>query len=103
MIMPRKKVTEETKEVRTKTPRGTTASDAKKEPKKEENVPKISRKRSSRKRNVEALTLVYDEERYKKDDRTKSLHEEIDQKELERKIEDGETAYNDISYVAGLE
>lgn len=71
--------------------------------KKEENVPKISRKRSNRKRSVEALTLVYDEERYKKDDRTKSLHEEIDQKELERKIEDGETAYNDISYVAGLE
>lgn len=103
MIMPRKKVTEETKEVSTKTPRGTKASDAKKEPKKEENVPKIPRKRSGRKRSVEALTLVYDEERYKKDDRTKSLHEEIDQKELERKIEDGETAYNDISYVAGLE
>lgn len=76
--MPRKKVTEETKEVSTKTPRGTKTSDAKKEPKKEETVLKISRKRSSRKRNVEALTLVYDEERYKKDDRTKSLHEEID-------------------------
>ena len=101
--MPRKKVTEGTKEVSTKTPRGTKASDVKKEPKKEEKVPKIPRKRNIRKRNVEALTLVYDEERYKKDDRTKSLHEEIDQKELDRKIEDGETAYGEISYVDGLD
>lgn len=61
----------------TKTPRGTKASDAKKEPKKEENVPKISRKRSSRKRSVEALTLVYDEERYKKDDRTNHRVEKL--------------------------
>lgn len=99
--MPRKKVTEETKEVRTKTPRGVKASAAKKEA--EEKPAKTPRKRTTRKRNVEALTLVYDEERYKEDERTKSLHVEIDQTELDRKIEDGETAYSEISYVNGLD
>ena len=101
--MPRKKVTEETKEVSTKTPRGTKASDAKKAAEKDATPAKAPRKRTTRKRNVEALTLVYDEERYKKDDRTKALHIEIDQKEMDRKIEDGETAYDDITYVDGLE
>ena len=99
--MPRKKVTEETKEVSTKTPRGVKASAAKKEA--EEKPAKTPRKRTTRKRNVEALTLVYDEERYKEDERTKSLHVEIDQTELDRKIEDGETAYSEISYVNGLD
>lgn len=101
--MPRKKVTEEvTSETKKTSGRKTTT-------KKEERVetePKkktTTRRRTTRKRDVKAMSLVYDVERYKKDDRTKALYEEIDDKELNRKIEDGETAYKEISYVNGIE
>ena len=60
------------------------------------------RKTTTRKRNVRALTIVKEPERYAKDEKTKSLHKTFTIDEVHEMAENAETSYEETSYVDGI-